>query len=802
VLELRNQSNINLSSYLSTYTTDDETLSIEKIDREKLCTNSKDLSKREGYKRVELWAKVDIKNLSTKERYYIINRYPYIEKIDIYTKKDGKYIKQFSSGASKPYSQRAVEQKIFIFPIDIKINDTTTVYIHTSHYGSLVADFRLYDSVESINYISSYTQLQSLMIGMIAIMLFYHIIVYFITANRHYKDYILMLGAILLYELSIKGYFDAYIYPDSIVDIDKYIIIPSSLLITVTIINFVKNIIHTELSYPKIDKILEYSIYGLILLVLVQIVSTVFLFKSDIYYMTINIVYLSVMVATSIFFASIVYMSIKGEDSAKMVLLIGLQFIVCAILYISSLYGIVDCRYADVIFDISQVLHVILFSIVLIYKIKNIESQNCILQEEALSLKRKLVSKVNEIKENTLIDNLTKLHNRDALAEELQKSEQKSIILVDIDSFKEINELYSVESGNMVLLKMSKILKKIAYENSLDIYRVSADQFIMLDISHRPLSAIDDIIQNIIYSIKKNEFVIEDGVILSIDTTICCVYDRVNVLEEAIIGLNYAKTEHKQLIYYDDSIDIKEHLKHKNEILNEIKIAVENDNFVPFYQPIYDDSGEIVKYEALMRLKIEDHEGVKYLTPYHFLDVAIKSKYYEKMSLSVISKALEKFKNRDELISVNLSYQDIKNAHFIDEFLNLLIDSGIANRVVVEIVESEDITNIELALLFIEKLRELEVKIALDDFGSGYSNFINILKLSPDYIKIDGSLIKHIDTDKGNEELVKAVVQFCKKLKIKTVGEFIHCEDVYQKAKNLGIDEFQGFHLCEPQRSI
>jgi diguanylate cyclase (GGDEF)-like protein len=480
-----------------------------------------------------------------------------------------------------------------------------------------------------------------------------------------------------------------------------------------------------------------------------------------------------------------------------------MQYVLSAAVYLLTISGVIELNiYTESIFDISQILECALISIVIAFKIKSVESQNSMLQEETLSLKRKLVKKVHEIKQSTLIDNLTKLHNRDALSEELLKSEQKSIIIVDIDSFKEINELYSVESGNMVLYTLARVLKNIADDHEMDVYRVSADQFILLDISHKSVSNLENIIQTIQYAVKKSSFVIEAELELNVDVTICCVYDRVNVLEEAIIGLNYAKTEHMQVVYYDDSIDIKEHLKHKNEILNEIKIAVDNDGFVPFFQPIYNRDNKIIKYEALMRLRVEEHGEIKYLTPYHFLDVAVKSKYYEKMSLGVIKKAIDKFKDKKELISVNLSYQDIKNHHFIEEFLQVVSDSGISNRIVVEIVESEDITNIELAQLFIERLRDMDIKIALDDFGSGYSNFINIIKLSPDYIKIDGSLIKHIDTDQGSQELVKAVVQFCKKLNITVVGEFVHSAEVHQKVLDLGIDEFQGFYLCEPLQRV
>jgi len=88
--------------------------------------------------------------------------------------------------------------------------------------------------------------------------------------------------------------------------------------------------------------------------------------------------------------------------------------------------------------------------------------------------------------------------------------------------------------------------------------------------------------------------------------------------------------------------------------------------------------------------------------------------------------------------------------------------------------------------------------IAIDDFGSGYSNFSYLMEMKPDFIKIDGSIIKLIDTDKNSLLITQMISEFAKKLDIETIAEFIHNEAVYQKARELGVDEFQGFLLGEP----
>jgi c-di-GMP phosphodiesterase len=93
-------------------------------------------------------------------------------------------------------------------------------------------------------------------------------------------------------------------------------------------------------------------------------------------------------------------------------------------------------------------------------------------------------------------------------------------------------------------------------------------------------------------------------------------------------------------------------------------------------------------------------------------------------------------------------------------------------------------------------------RIAIDDFGSGYSNFEYLLQLNIDYIKIDGSLIRNLDIDKNAQVVVETIVDFAKKLNITVVAEYVHNEAIYEKVKELNIDRSQGFFLAEPKATL
>ena len=127
-----------------------------------------------------------------------------------------------------------------------------------------------------------------------------------------------------------------------------------------------------------------------------------------------------------------------------------------------------------------------------------------------------------------------------------------------------------------------------------------------------------------------------------------------------------------------------------------------------------------------------------------------------------------------------------------------LKNSKVSDKVTFEILESDAIEDFVKVERFINEVRRYGAKIAIDDFGSGYSNFSYLTKIRADYIKIDGSLVKDIDVDNNSLIVVETIVEFARKLGIKTVAEYVHSSDVLDKVRELGIDFSQGFYIDEP----
>ncbi len=168
----------------------------------------------------------------------------------------------------------------------------------------------------------------------------------------------------------------------------------------------------------------------------------------------------------------------------------------------------------------------------------------------------------------------------------------------------------------------------------------------------------------------------------------------------------------------------------------------------------------------------------------------------------MIDKALHYFKDGDESFCINLSFDDMKSQRtrvFLEEKLSHFPNPS---RITFEIVESQAFDNMTLLSEFIEFIRSYGCLIAIDDFGSGYSNFNQILSLSPDILKIDGSLIKDIDSNAKHQAIVENIQSLAHKLGILTVAEFVHSETIMERIQEMGIDYAQGFYLGMPRDMV
>ncbi len=249
------------------------------------------------------------------------------------------------------------------------------------------------------------------------------------------------------------------------------------------------------------------------------------------------------------------------------------------------------------------------------------------------------------------------------------------------------------------------------------------------------------------------------------------------------------------LIYSDNSYEENTNADELN-MLEVINRAIAHDLVTPYYQGLYNnDSNKIDKYESLMR--IVDLDGTVY-TPYTFLGVAQKYKLYPHLSRMMIEKVLEDFANKTEQVSINLAIHDINSIAFKSWFFHTLENYEKPESITIEFLESDDITTSKEFYEFVDTIKKYGCKIAIDDFGSGYSTFSTLLHLEPNYIKIDGSIIKKISSNDKTLMVLDTISYMTNKLGAKTVAEFVENEEIQEILTQYKIDYSQGYHFSIP----
>ena len=272
------------------------------------------------------------------------------------------------------------------------------------------------------------------------------------------------------------------------------------------------------------------------------------------------------------------------------------------------------------------------------------------------------------------------------------------------------------------------------------------------------------------------------------------------LITQANLALHVAKTHTDSWVMYENSLHKSNNYEENLYWLKRLKLAIEEDRIEPYFQPIVNNKNKkIFSQEALMRLV--EKNGVA-LSPYLFLDIAKKSKLYTTLTKIMIEKTFAKFEKSKMSFSINFSYEDMIDEEVLALLSSKLETGNIGKRFTAEILESESITNYDLVKNFIDTIKTYGSTVAIDDFGSGYSNFERLFKLDIDYIKIDGSIIKDIDENKQLRIITETIVAFAKKTNIKIVAEFVHSKEIVDILNNMGVKHMQGYYFAEPSPEI
>jgi diguanylate cyclase (GGDEF)-like protein len=406
------------------------------------------------------------------------------------------------------------------------------------------------------------------------------------------------------------------------------------------------------------------------------------------------------------------------------------------------------------------------------------------------NLQEKVEEHVKKIEDMLYYDSLTGAYSKTQLEEDLKINSDKNLILLNVDNFSNINLAYGFEIGDIILRTLVKRLKSMLKVN---IYRIDSDEFALLCNRIDCTDAIEFIRDNFLsHPITINNLPFR----ITFSFGIANFEIGGDLLQNASLALKDARNSGKnRYIVYSPDIHSEDKRKEFIDITDKLFYAISHDNIIPYYQGIRDNiTGEINKYEVLVRMKIND----TIYSPYTFLPAAKVSGRLSEISKIVIEKSFKYMSKKDYSFSINITEDDLNNGYLIDFLTKKSKEYNInPNRVYLEILEGMS-KNSKESVYQIKVLKELGFKISIDDFGTEYSNFERIQEINADILKIDGKYIKDIDTNQKSYKIAKIISLLAKEMDMKVVAEFVHSKEVQKIIIELGIDYSQGFYFSEP----
>lgn len=402
-------------------------------------------------------------------------------------------------------------------------------------------------------------------------------------------------------------------------------------------------------------------------------------------------------------------------------------------------------------------------------------------------------------------DILTNLYNQhkfdDDIRSNIIQKESFGLIIIDILKLKKINELYGTFNADMVLMELAGKLKLKLYKTGINqLYKIAPDKFAITSFLPKKecieiISQIDEIF-NEVFKIADN--VIKLNVAVGFNYLENFNKDSVSFIQETENAVQLAKA--KKTLYVEHTKDIP--LINKKELLDEIKEAFKNKEFILYYQPQMDClKNKICGAEALIRW---NHKTKGILAPGQFLPLINDFELNDQLDNYVLQQVLQDsyyFRKQGIPlpISMNLSTSSLSNTKIIDfyeeESKKLDVDNSLLT---IEINESSLIESIEMSKKIISSFSAKGLKIAIDDFGSGYSSFGYLVRYPTDYLKIDREFVTNIHEKKNLKQIVLNLIKMAHSLNMIVVAEGVEIDEEADLLKRYGCDIIQGYFYGRP----
>ncbi|MEC7940947.1 MAG: EAL domain-containing protein [Pseudomonadota bacterium] len=431
-------------------------------------------------------------------------------------------------------------------------------------------------------------------------------------------------------------------------------------------------------------------------------------------------------------------------------------------------------------------------------------------------MEKKLHQQARRLTESYRIDSLTGLPNRIVLKERLNTILfTEHLLTLKLTNFHEVNDKYGYQVGDQLLLDLSnhlverlqlRVVKRSKIK--VELFSIGVGEWAIIFNTSAGGAKIKERFVEFADEVERVNF--EPYGLTDIDylsVSLCGGFaSRCDfltdysdeILLKAIEARRYGVRNNTHITNAKDIQVSEEERKERIGWLSCVSRAILDQNIITYSQPIVEaGTHEMIGQECLVRIMEADGTIVP---PGKFLPMIADTHLYTRLSRHMIKNTIGYMADKQSPFSINLSPQDLLSDKTLEVLETAISGMNDPTRLGLEVLESEQIRDYGRMIEVCDHFRSLGARIIVDDFGSGYSNIDEIIKLEPQIIKLDGSLIRNIDKDQKQRNIASQLVRLCQVFNAKTVAEFVHNQQVCEIAEQMGVDYLQGYYFGEPKR--
>jgi diguanylate cyclase (GGDEF)-like protein len=733
---------------------------------------------------------------------------PSLQHLDVYSVVDSQVGEFWPGGNRMPFNQRKMNRRNFIYPLNFFSDENVTIYIYVKTDNSLQVPINLWQQGDYLGHTGSVDLVLGFFFGALLLMALYNFFIYVTLKDKSYLYYVTFVLSMVLYQASIQGImyeFVWYNYPAI-----QRVSIGLSLGLFVF---FAGHFVYEFLDLKARKHFLFTSLKNTSWLGLVLTIPTAIFYNEMLVWMVLTAGFawlLAIIVA--------VYRYIGGYQPAKILLIAWVCMLISSgVTGFSKLGFISRNSYTDHADIVGVIIIVLLMSLGLAYRIGEINSRRFSAQRRLLNEVREREMAEKKLLHQTLHDSITDLPNIKLLEykyssniESLNHEQGMALMLISLQGFQEISNTLGHENGDVLLSMSAKRL--VGALNDLgvldkqkeNIAHVSGVTFIVLLKSQRPLHDAEQISRQLIH-LMSSPFILEE---MSIDVG-CCIgislyaehgEDLDELRRNAQIALEVAQKGGDHFTIYADSIN--PYSERRLIVMGHLRQALVENQLEIFYQPqLHLATQKISSVEALVRW---DHPQLGQISPAEFVPLVEQTGLMREFTQWVLDESLMHLaalrqKHEELQVSVNFSAKNLLEADLATRLMESLQRVNLPSSALkIEVTETAMMSDPERALNVLRLINHLGIGIAIDDFGTGYSSLSYLRRLPVQELKIDGSFVFNMCSEKDDETVVKAAINLGHDMGIEVVAEGIEDQETLERLNELGCDKIQGYHLAKP----